>query len=182
MLPLEIREHSLVMRIVRESMSHPSLKARSEWIEMKLFRDEELIQSVQESIGTFQFSVSDFLAFAAALPEGKAGWYGDHSYIHGNRIKLRGKAPAGLSWRKATVAEWLVPFFANWQEVYLPGSFVQAIGAVAGFLQANHSSPPQVPSDGVGMPVAQHPLHRSVRAELPHTAPASGSNDQTPQK
>jgi len=31
---------------------------------------------------------------------------------------------------------------------------------------------------GVGMPVAQHPLHRSVRAELPHTAPASGHDDQ----
>ena len=29
------------------------------------------------------------------------------------------------------------------------------------------------------MPVTQHPLHRSVRAELPHTAPASGSDDQT---
>jgi hypothetical protein len=29
------------------------------------------------------------------------------------------------------------------------------------------------------MPVAQHPLHRSVRAELPHTAPALGRDDQT---
>ena len=29
------------------------------------------------------------------------------------------------------------------------------------------------------MPVTQHPLHRSVRAELPHTAPALGRNDQT---
>ena len=28
------------------------------------------------------------------------------------------------------------------------------------------------------MPVTQHPLHRSVRAELPHTAPASGHDDQ----
>ncbi len=26
----------------------------------------------------------------------------------------------------------------------------------------------------VGMPVTEHPPHRSVRAELPHTAPASG--------
>jgi len=29
------------------------------------------------------------------------------------------------------------------------------------------------------MPVTQHPLHRSVRAELPHTAPALGFDDQT---
>lgn len=29
------------------------------------------------------------------------------------------------------------------------------------------------------MPVTQHPLHRSVRAELPHTAPALGYDDQT---
>ena len=29
------------------------------------------------------------------------------------------------------------------------------------------------------MPVTQHPLHRSVRAELPHTAPALGCDDQT---
>jgi len=29
------------------------------------------------------------------------------------------------------------------------------------------------------MPVAQHPLHGSVRAELPHTALASGRDDQT---
>ncbi len=29
------------------------------------------------------------------------------------------------------------------------------------------------------MPVAQHPLHRSVRAELPHTAHALGRDDQT---
>ena len=29
------------------------------------------------------------------------------------------------------------------------------------------------------MPVTQHPLHRSVRAELPHTAPALGDDDQT---
>ena len=29
------------------------------------------------------------------------------------------------------------------------------------------------------MPVTQHPLHRSVRAELPHTAPALGRDDQT---
>ena len=28
------------------------------------------------------------------------------------------------------------------------------------------------------MPVTQHPLHRSVRAELPHTAPALGRDDQ----
>ena len=28
------------------------------------------------------------------------------------------------------------------------------------------------------MPVTQHPLHRSVRAELPHTAPALGHDDQ----
>lgn len=28
------------------------------------------------------------------------------------------------------------------------------------------------------MPVTQHPLRRSVRAELPHTAPASGYDDQ----
>ena len=26
----------------------------------------------------------------------------------------------------------------------------------------------------IGMPVARHPPHRSVRAELPHTAPTSG--------
>ncbi len=29
------------------------------------------------------------------------------------------------------------------------------------------------------MPVTRHPLHRSVRAGLPHTAPASGRDDQT---
>jgi hypothetical protein len=29
------------------------------------------------------------------------------------------------------------------------------------------------------MPVTQHPLHRSVRAALPHTAPASGRDDRT---
>ena len=29
------------------------------------------------------------------------------------------------------------------------------------------------------MPVTQHPLHRSVRAGLPHTAPASGDDDRT---
>src|SRR5712691_1744827 len=29
------------------------------------------------------------------------------------------------------------------------------------------------------MPVTQHPLHRSVRAGLPHTAPALGRDDQT---
>src|SRR5205814_560926 len=34
-------------------------------------------------------------------------------------------------------------------------------------------------SVGVGMPVTQHPLHRSVRAGLPHTAPALGRDDQT---
>ena len=32
------------------------------------------------------------------------------------------------------------------------------------------------------MPVTQHPLHRSVRAELPHTAPASGHDDRTSMK
>ena len=32
---------------------------------------------------------------------------------------------------------------------------------------------------GVGMPVTQHPLHRSVRAALPHTAPALRRDDQT---
>jgi hypothetical protein len=30
----------------------------------------------------------------------------------------------------------------------------------------------------VGMPVAQHPPHRSVREELPHTAPALGHDVQ----
>ncbi len=30
----------------------------------------------------------------------------------------------------------------------------------------------------VGMPVARHPPPRSVREELPHTAPASGRNAQ----
>src|SRR5882672_9650211 len=35
------------------------------------------------------------------------------------------------------------------------------------------------PTVGVGMTVTQHPLHRSVRAELPHTAPALGRDDQT---
>ena len=29
------------------------------------------------------------------------------------------------------------------------------------------------------MPVTQHPLHRSARAALPHTAPASGHDDRT---
>ena len=29
------------------------------------------------------------------------------------------------------------------------------------------------------MPVTQHPLHGSVRAALPHTAPALGHNEQT---
>ena len=29
------------------------------------------------------------------------------------------------------------------------------------------------------MPVTQHPLRRSVRAALPHTAPALGADDQT---
>jgi hypothetical protein len=32
------------------------------------------------------------------------------------------------------------------------------------------------------MPVTQHPLHRSVRAALPHTAPASGHDDRTNMK
>jgi hypothetical protein len=32
------------------------------------------------------------------------------------------------------------------------------------------------------MPVIQHPLHRSVHAELPHTAPASGRDDRTSTK
>ena len=32
------------------------------------------------------------------------------------------------------------------------------------------------------MPVTQHPLHRSVRAELPHTAPASGHDDRASTK
>ncbi len=32
------------------------------------------------------------------------------------------------------------------------------------------------------MPVAQHPLHRSVRAALQHTAPASGHDDRTSRK
>ena len=32
------------------------------------------------------------------------------------------------------------------------------------------------------MPVTQHPLHRSVRAELPHTAPALGHDDRTSMK
>jgi len=30
----------------------------------------------------------------------------------------------------------------------------------------------------VGMPVARHPPHRSLRADLPHRAPASGSDAQ----
>ena len=32
---------------------------------------------------------------------------------------------------------------------------------------------------GVGMPFAQHPVDRSVRAGFPHTAPALGRDDQT---
>src|SRR5215831_2466523 len=32
---------------------------------------------------------------------------------------------------------------------------------------------------GVGMPVTQHPLHRSMHAALPHTALALGGDDQT---
>jgi len=32
------------------------------------------------------------------------------------------------------------------------------------------------------MPVTQHPLHRSVRAALPHTAPALGRDDRTSMK
>jgi hypothetical protein len=32
------------------------------------------------------------------------------------------------------------------------------------------------------MPVTQHPLHRSVRAALPHTAPALGQDDRTSMK
>ena len=32
------------------------------------------------------------------------------------------------------------------------------------------------------MPVTQHPLHRSVRAALPHTAPALGHDDRTSMK
>jgi len=32
----------------------------------------------------------------------------------------------------------------------------------------------------VGMPVTRHPPHRSRRAELPHRAPALGSDAQTP--
>ncbi len=34
----------------------------------------------------------------------------------------------------------------------------------------------------VGMPVARHPPLRSVREELPHTAPASGNNAKTHQR
>ena len=37
-------------------------------------------------------------------------------------------------------------------------------------------------SDAVGTGITPRPPHRSVRAELPHTAPASGANDQTPPK
>ena len=37
---------------------------------------------------------------------------------------------------------------------------------------------PSVCPVGVGMSVTQHPLHRSVRAGLPHTAPALGDDDQ----
>jgi hypothetical protein len=36
--------------------------------------------------------------------------------------------------------------------------------------------------DAVGTGITPRPPHRSVRAELPHTAPASGVNDQTPRK
>ena len=32
---------------------------------------------------------------------------------------------------------------------------------------------------GVGMPLAEHPLHRSRRAALPHRAPTSGNNAKT---
>ena len=43
-----------------------------------------------------------------------------------------------------------------------------------------HIHPLQDPAaDGVGMPVARHPLHGSVRAELPHTAPTLGDGDST---
>ena len=31
----------------------------------------------------------------------------------------------------------------------------------------------------VGMPLTRHPPHRSVRAVLPHTAPASGDDGET---
>ena len=37
---------------------------------------------------------------------------------------------------------------------------------------------PSIHTVGVGMPVTQHPLHKSVREELPHTAPALGHDDQ----
>ena len=38
----------------------------------------------------------------------------------------------------------------------------------------------QAASDAVGTGITPRPPHRSVRAELPHTAPASGPDDQQP--
>jgi hypothetical protein len=37
-------------------------------------------------------------------------------------------------------------------------------------------------TDAVGTGITPRPPHRSVRAELPHTAPASGADDQPPPK
>ena len=39
-----------------------------------------------------------------------------------------------------------------------------------------------VRADAVGTGITPRPPHRSVRAELPHTAPASGNDDQPPPK
>jgi hypothetical protein len=50
-----------------------------------------------------------------------------------------------------------------------------AHAVMSGAAPADHATMHKV---GVGMPVTQHPLHRSVRAELPHTAPALGHDDQ----
>lgn len=61
--------------------------------------------------------------------------------------------------------------------VALAGSGVQA--AMEYF--AAHPAPANTTTnqEEVGMPVTQHPLHRSVRAELPHMAHALGDDDQT---
>jgi hypothetical protein len=147
MLPLKVRQHSLVMRISHEKIAHAALAQTLDWVELKLSRDDEVLQSMQESIGTFQFSVRAFIEFAAALTSGKSGWHGEHSYIHGNRLKLRGIAPAGLSWRKITVVRWLAPFYVHSQEVYFPGSFIQAVRSAAQELSDEPATKPASPGE-----------------------------------
>src|SRR6218665_1170766 len=62
---------------------------------------------------------------------------------------------------------------ANGNYLHMPERNVSIIAATS---DDNTDLPEEVEE---GMPVTRPPLHRSVRAEVPHTAPASGRDDQT---